>query len=81
MHAPDIWSRCAGRQRKARDACLMNESSNGGELREALLAHKNIASYFPKLSEFVNLNLKYILKLGVSVSVWNKYVFLTFREM
>lgn len=45
----------------------MNESSNGGELREALLAHKNIASYFPKLSEFVNLNLKYILKLGVSV--------------
>lgn len=47
----------------------MNESGNAGELREALLAHKNIASYFPKLSEVVNLNLKYILGLGGSLSV------------
>lgn len=69
VHAPNIWSRCAERQRKARDAFLMNESGNGGELREALLAHKNIASYFPKLSEVVNLNLKYILELDVFLSV------------
>lgn len=47
----------------------MNESGNAGELREALLAHKNIASYFPKLSEVVNLNLKYILGLDGSLSV------------
>lgn len=47
----------------------MNESGNAQELREALLAHENIASYFPKLFEFVNLNLKYILGLDVSLSV------------
>ena len=69
VHAPNIGSRRAGKQRKTRDAFLMNESGNAGELREALLAHKNIASCFPKLFEFVNLNLKYILGLDVSLSV------------
>lgn len=69
VHAPNIWSRCAGKQQKARDVFLMNESGNGGEFREPLLAHKNIATYFPKPSEFMNLNLKYILGLDVSLSV------------
>lgn len=61
----------------------MNVSDHGGELREPLLAHKNIASYFPKLSEFVNLNLMYILGLDVYLSfrIFKYIFFLTSREM
>lgn len=76
MHTANIWSYSVGNQLKANDVLcfFMNESGNERELGELLLAHKNIFSYFPKLSDFGLLNLKCTLGLFLSFRIF-KYNF------